>query len=118
MVNIMNAKILKLLTKYSLLLILYILIQRFLYPYGLNLYYTLTSNPDMQVESVNIIQGIISASSFILSLILVIFIIIDSKQKKALDWIIALITFFAVETGIILFLIWQIYKEVSKKYEA
>jgi hypothetical protein len=53
-----------------------------------------------------------------LNLILAIFIIVDSKQKKAIDWLIVIITFFSAETGIILFAVWQIYKELNKKYEA
>ena len=46
-----------------------------------------------------------------------VFILIDSKQKKAIDWIIVIITFFSVETGILLFLVWQIYKSISEKFE-
>lgn len=112
----MNIK--KILTKYSLLLLIYIALIRFVKPYGLQLYYTLHSQPDMMAETINTIQSIFITITFLLNLILVIFIIIDSKQKKALDWLIMLITFFSAETGIVLFALWQIYKELNKKNEA
>lgn len=111
-------KIQKLLTKYSILLLIYIAIVRFAKPYGLQLYYSLYSNPDMMVETVNTIQSIFIGITFIINLFLVIFILIDSKQKKAIDWLLAIITFFSAETGILMFLIWQIYKQLIKKYEA
>lgn len=111
-------KIKKILTKYSILLLIYIALIRFVKPYGLQLYYTLHSQPDMMVESINTIQSVFITITFLLNLILSIFIIVDSKQKKALDWLIAIITFFSAETGIVLFAIWQIYKELNKKYEA
>ncbi len=112
----MNIK--KLLTKYSILLLIYIGLIRFVEPYGLQLYYTLHSQPDMMPEDVRTIQSAFITITFLLNLILSIFIIVDSKQKKTIDWLIGLITFFSAETGIALFLIWQIYKELSKKYEA
>lgn len=114
----MNMNIKKILTKYSLLLLIYIALIRFVKPYGLQLYYTLHSQPDMMAETINTIQSIFITITFLLNLILVIFIIIDSKQKKALDWLIMLITFFSAETGIVLFALWQIYKELNKKNEA
>lgn len=107
----------RILTKYSILLLIYIALIRFVKPYGLQLYYTLHSQPDMIAESVNTIQSVFITITFLLNLILSIFIIVDSKQKKALDWLIVIITFFSAETGIILFAIWQIYKELNKKYE-
>ena len=112
----MNIK--KTLTKYSILLLIYIALIRFVKPYGLQLYFTLHSQPDLMPETVNTIQSAFITITFLLNLILAIFIIVDSKQKKALDWLIVIITFFSAETGIVLFTIWQIYKEFSKKYEA
>lgn len=118
MVNFKTMKIQKLLTKYSILLLIYIAIVHFAKPYGLQLYYSIYSNPDMMVETVNTIQSIFLGITFLINLLLVIFILIDSKQKKAVDWLIAVITFFSAETGIIMFLIWQIYKQLMRKYEA
>lgn len=43
-----------------------------------------------------------------------IFILVDSKKKKVIYWLIVVITFFSAETGIIMFLIWQIYKQLIK----
>ncbi len=111
----MNIK--KILTRYSILLLIYIALIRFVKPYGLQLYYTLHSQPDMLVETINTIQSVFISITFLLNFILAIFIIVDSKQKKALDWLIVIITFFSAETGIILFSVWQIYKELNKKYE-
>jgi len=112
----MNIK--KLLTKYSILLLIYIGLVRFVKPYGLQLYYSLHSQPDMMPEDIGTIQSAFITITFLLNLILSIFIIVDSKQKKTIDWLIVIITFFSAETGIALFLIWQIYKELNKKYEA
>ncbi len=112
----MNIK--KILTKYSILLLIYIALIRFVKPYGLQLYYTLHSQPEIMAESVRTIQSVFITITFLLNLILAIFIVVDSKQKKVLDWLIVIITFFSAETGIALFLIWQIYKELNKKYEA
>lgn len=112
----MNIK--KLLTKYSILLLIYIGLIRFAKPYGLQLYYTFHSQPDMMPEDVRMIQSAFITITFLLNLVLAIFILIDSKQKKTIDWLIVIITFFSAETGIALFVIWQIYKELNKKYEA
>ncbi len=87
----MNIK--KLLTKYSILLLIYIGLIRFAKPYGLQLYYTLHSQPDMMAEDVRIIQSAFITITFLLNLILSIFIIVDSKQKKTIDWLIVIITF-------------------------
>lgn len=108
----------KILTKYSILLLIYIALIRFAQPYGLQLYYTLHSQPDMLPTDIRTIQSAFITITFLLNLILAIFIVVDSKQKKVLDWLIVTITFFSAETGIALFLIWQIYKELNKKYEA
>lgn len=118
MVKTQNMNIKKLLTKYSILLIIYIVLVRFIQPYGLRLYYSIYSNPDMATETVSTIQSIFTAVTFLINLIFVIFILVDAKQKKVADWLIAVITFFSAETGIVLFLIWQIYKELNRKYEA
>jgi len=106
----------KLLTKYAILLLIYIGIFHFVQPYGLKLYYTLSSSPDLMANSVNTIQSALTAITFLINLIFVIFILIDSKRKILVDWLIATITFFSAESGVLLFLIWQIYKETKKKY--
>lgn len=117
MVKTQNMNIKKLLTKYSILLIIYIVLVRFIQPYGLRLYYSIYSNPDMATETLSTIQSIFTAVTFLINLIFVIFILVDAKQKKVADWLIAVITFFSAETGIVLFLIWQIYKELNRKYD-
>jgi NADH:ubiquinone oxidoreductase subunit K len=108
----------KILTKYSILLLIYIAFIRFIQPYGLQLYYTLHSQPDLMLETIRTIQSIFISITFLLNLILAIFIVVDSKQKKLLDWLIVIITFFSAETGIVLFVVWQIYKDLKIKYES
>ena len=107
----------KILTKYSILLLIYIVLIRFVKPYGLRLYYTLHSQPDLLVENINTIQSVFITATFLLNLILAIFIIVDSKQKRTVDWLIVIITFFSAETGIVLFILWMIYEEMNIKYE-
>lgn len=111
----MNIK--NILTKYSIVLLVYIVLIRFAKPYGLQLYYTLHSQPELIAQNVRVIQSAFITITFLLNLILAIFIVVDSKQKRGLDWLIATITFFSAETGIVLFLIWQVYKEFNKKQE-
>ena len=72
----------KLLLKYLILLLVYIFIERFVEPYGLNLYYSYYSNPSMMPETVNSIQSIFTTISFLIRLIFAILILIDSKNKK------------------------------------
>jgi len=112
----MNIK--KLITKYVIFLLVYTVIVRFLKPYGMNLYYTMHPNPDMIEQTYKTLQSIMLATTFFINLILTVFILVDSKKKKLIDWLVAIITFFSAETGIVIFLFWQTYKELSKKYNA
>ena len=105
----------KLLVKYIILLLIYVFIVRFVEPYGLNLYYSYYSNPSMMPETVNSIQSIFTAITFFIRLIFAILILVDSKDKKSIDWLIALVTFFSAEIGIVLFMLWQFYKEVMDR---
>lgn len=112
----MNIK--KVLLKYVVLLLIYIVIVRFLQPYGLKIYYSTIENPIDNPNTIQTIQSIMTLITFIINLIFVVFMAIDSKSKKLLDWIIILITFFSPESGITIFIVWQIYKEIVLKYEA
>lgn len=112
----MNIK--KVLLKYVVLLLIYIVIVRFLQPYGLKIYYSTIENPIDNPNTIQTIQSIMTLISFIINLIFVVFMAIDSKSKKLLDWMIILITFFSPESGITIFIVWQIYKEIVLKYEA
>jgi len=105
-------KIKKLFTKYALLLLIYILIVRFIEPYGLRLYYSLSDDPMSNPQTIDTIQSVLTLINFIINLIFVVFMIIDSKSKKVLEWLIILVTFFSPEAGITIFLVWQIYKEL------
>jgi hypothetical protein len=112
----MNIK--KILLKYVVLLLIYIVIVRFLQPYGLRIYYSTIENPIDNPNTVQNIQSIMTLMTFIINLIFAVFMTIDSKSKKLLDWLIILITFFSPESGITIFIVWQIYKEIVLKYEA
>ena len=111
-------RIKKLITKYVIFLLVYTVIVRFIQPYGINLYYTMHPNPDMVEYTYKTLQSILITATFFINLSLTVFILIDSKNKSLIDWLIAIITFFSAETGIIIFLFWQSYKELSKKYNA
>lgn len=108
----------KLLIKYSIFILVYALFRNILQPYGMRLYYSMHPEPELVTMTVQTIQSMLTATTFLVNLILVIFVIIDSKQKKALDWIIAVIVFFEPTTGLVLFLVWQLYKEYLNKYKA
>jgi hypothetical protein len=108
----------KLLTKYLVLLLSYTVITRFIEPYAMRLYYTIYNNPQMGSQTIQTIQSISTAFTFLINLVIVILLIIDSKGKKLIDWLIIVISFFSPETGITIFIVWQTYKEFIKKYEA
>jgi len=108
----------RILTKYAILLLVYIVIVRFIEPYGLRIYYSMMENPIDNPNTVQTIQSVMTLITFIINLIFVIFMIVDSKSKKLLDWLIILISFFSPESGIAIFIVWQIYKQLTNKYEA
>jgi len=107
-----------LIKKYSILLLIYVVVYYLIYPYGLKIYYSIALEPNFKGETILTIQSIIYTITLLFNLIFAIFVLIDSKQRKLIDWVIVLITLFSVETGIILFLIWQIHKEMNNKNAA
>jgi hypothetical protein len=108
-------KISKLFLKYSFILLVVIVIKRFVEPYAMKLYYTLHNNPDLMPDTIQQFQSIVMVVNFLFNLIIIILMIFDSKNKKSIDWIIFMITFFYSEAGIPVFLIWQIYKDLNNK---
>jgi heme A synthase len=108
----------KVLTKYVILLLVYIVIVRFIEPYGLQIYYSTIENPIDNPNTIQTIQSFMTLITFIINLIFMIFMIVDTKAKKLLDWLIIVITFFSPEAGITIFIVWQIYKQMMIKYEA
>lgn len=107
----------KLILKYSICLLFLVIIERFVQPYAMKFYYTIHENPAIMPDTIQQFQSIVMASNFLLSLVITILMIIDSKNKKGIDWIIFIITFFSADIGVLLFLIWQIYKDLMNKYE-
>jgi hypothetical protein len=108
----------KLILKYLILFVAYIVLVRFIEPYAMRLYYSVNNDPSLTPASVEYIQSVMVAVNFLISLAIVIFMIFDSKGKKAIDWLIFVITFFSPEPGLSIFIIWQVYKVLSNKYAA
>ncbi len=108
----------KLIFKYSIFMLVLVIIERFVQPYAMKMYFSFNNNPDLMPDTIQQFQSIVMTFNFLLNLVITIFMIIDSKNKKGIDWILFIITFFSAEIGIPLFLIWQIYKEMMIKYEA
>ncbi len=111
-------KISKLFLKYSVFLLVLVIIERFVEPYAMRFYFSLHKSPNLLPDTVQQFQSIVMIAGFILNLVITIFMIIDSKNKKGIDWIIFIITFFYAEVGVPLFLIWLTYKEMINRYEA
>jgi hypothetical protein len=108
----------KLISKYSIILLVYVIIIHFVQPFGLKVYYSIVANSIITPITVNTIQSFLFAFSIMLNIAIMILVLIDSKQKKTIDYLISSIILFSAETGVILFIIWQIYKTEIKKYEA
>ncbi|MFZ4401396.1 MAG: hypothetical protein ACOYO1_15280 [Bacteroidales bacterium] len=107
----------KLIGKYVFILMIYVIVVYFIQPYGLKLYFSIVENPEISSINVNLIGKLITTSRFLLNIIIIIFVLFDAKQKKLLDWMIIIILFSA-EIGILVFIIWQIYKTERIKYDA
>lgn len=104
----MNFK--KVFKKYIILLIIYLVIIRFINPFGLKLYYSIIENPIDNPNSIEIIESLLRLIEFIINLTFVVFMIIDAKSKKLIDWLIIFVTFFNPGIGITLFIVWNFYK--------
>jgi len=107
-----------LISRYAVILLVYVILIHFVQPYGLKAYYSVVASSPISSTTVNAVQSFLYALNFILNLTIMIIVLFDSKQKKAIDFLIAFTILFSAETGIILFLIWQIYKTEIIKYEA
>lgn len=108
----------KIIGKYLFILLIYVIITNFIQPYGLKLYFSIVSHPEMAANNVNLISNLITTTAYLLNLIIIIFVLFDAKQKKLIDWMIILIILFSAEIGILAFIIWQIYKTEKIKYDA
>lgn len=111
-------KTIKLISKYVIILLVYVILIHFVQPYGIKAYYSIIASSSITSSTVNTVQNFLFALCFILNLTIMIIVLFDSKHKKAIDFLIAFIILFSAETGILLFLIWQIYKKEIIKHEA
>ena len=100
----------RLILKYVWILLSYVFLVRFVRPYGLQLYISIAQNPEGTPYTYNSIQSYLAGTTFLISLIATIFVLIDSKNKRVLEWLIIIMTFFFTELGIVMFLFWQLYK--------
>lgn len=105
----------KRIVKYLILLLVYILIVRFVGPYALKFYFIGTGLPEATAISVVTFQAIISGLELLINLLFAVFIIIDTKNKRVIDWLLIVITFFSPESGISIYIVWQLYQELSTK---
>ena len=108
----------KIFKKYLIFLLVYTIIVRFIGFYGLRLYYTLADNPKSLPTTVQSFQAFVTTIDLVLKIVVVIFMLVDVKGKKLVDWLIILITFFNADIGIMLFIVWTFYKEWTQRYEA
>jgi len=107
----------KLFKKYVILLLVYEIIIRFVAFYGLRLYYTFADNPKIELATIQVSQAIATSMQLALNVLTAILMLVDLKPKKLAEWLIILITFFNVEIGILLLLVWMLHREWSQKYE-
>lgn len=96
----------KLIKKYSILLFIYVILYYLISPYGFKIYYSLVEEPTMIRETFQTFQSILVAILYFMNLIFAVIVLIDSKEKKIIDWIIILTTLIKIDIGILLFLIW------------
>jgi len=113
----MNMNMKRVLTKYLILILIYQVIVYVIEPYALKFYFSMSKNPGMGPESVEVFQSSLLVISSLMNFIFAIFILVDSKGKKIIDWLIIAITVFSPVTGVTFFFIWQIYKGMEKERE-
>lgn len=104
----MNTK--QIIKKYIILILIYVIFRYLIEPYGFRIYYSVFSEPQMIKETFNTVQSILFLITYLINLVFVIIMFIDSKEKKLIEWLILLITLIRVDIGILLFLMWNIYK--------
>lgn len=100
----------RLFIKYSVILLIYGILIHFVQPYGLKFYYSMVAGSQITPATIATIQSFLFALTFLLNLIIMVIVLFDSNQKKIIDFLIAFIILFSAEIGVILFLIWQVYK--------
>ena len=105
----------KRIVKYLILLLAYIVVVRFVEPYAIKFYFIGVGIPDATAKSVVAFQAMVTSFELLINLILAVFLIVDTKNKRIIDWLIIVITFFSPESGISIYIVWQFYQELSIK---
>ena len=104
----MNTK--QMIKKYTILILIYVIFHYLIKPYGFRIYYSVFADPQMIEETYSTVQSVLFTITYLTNLVFVIIMFTDSKEKKLIDWMILLTTLIKVDIGILLFLIWNIYK--------
>ncbi|NOS92440.1 MAG: hypothetical protein HOP30_10995 [Cyclobacteriaceae bacterium] len=100
----------KIVTKYLIYLLVYVVVVQFIELYWLRLYYTFADNPKLAPTTMATFQAYITILQFVLKVFIVILMWVDVKGAKLIDWLIMAITLFAADIGIVLFIAWTLYQ--------
>lgn len=103
----------RLFNKYIPLAIVYLLAERYLGYYGFRLYYTLVNDPKEFPFTVQEFESVLIVILAIFRIVMIAMMSSDLKDKKIQDWLILIVTFFSIDLGIPLFMVWVFYKETK-----
>lgn len=108
----------QILTKYVILLLVSIVTFRFIAPYCIKLFFSWDKNTLHHVLNINYYMPLVTLSALAVNLIFAVFMLIDTKAKQTLDWLIILVTLIRPETGITVFIGWKIYQGTMELKES
>lgn len=107
----------KVVLKYSILIFIHIILFQIIEPYGLNLFLSISSRGEYNPSLVEQFRYISTGANFLINILFVLFMIIDLKKKKSIEWIIIAITLFNALTGLLLIIVWKIYADIKRVQE-
>ena len=105
----------KTIQKYAIILLIYVVIYYAIQPYIVIAYaqYLLSSAAHSAPFDTTKITGFTTLANIVLRIIIALMVAVDTKFEQSLDWLIIVIILVHAETGILLFLLWQMYKQVN-----
>jgi len=96
----------KIFTKYLILITIYLISSHLLFSLGFKIYYNIVENPeDISSNAFNMFDMIISSISALLKIVIAIFLIVDLKRKRLLEWLIVIIAILYPSIGVGFFLL-------------
>lgn len=101
--------------KYSILLLVYIILIQIVEPYGLQMYLTFSMKDGYDHLLAEQFRYISTAVNLLGNILFVIFLLIDLKGKKAIEWIIIAITLFNPLSGLLLIMAWKMYGDFRSR---